>query len=408
MFKFFKNNYNLRRSLYTLFVVIVAILFYRITENVQVNNFFPIILSVLSPFIIGIIIAYIVNCMINFLERRVLIKIKYFRDGSPKARKLGRKLSILISFIFLIGLIVGIISYIIPEIVRSINDLVNYFVSINYKDITRVLDSIMLDSNISIGPDFVRDIFNSLTEFFRGLADSLKYIPDMIGSIISMSINVASGVVKAVMGIIISIYILLDKEEIVALGKKIIRALFSNEVCSKMTMYVKEMNHTFNHFFIGKLMDSLIIGLIFYIVSIIFGFPYASLCAIIIGITNMIPYFGPFIGSVPVVLLTLLVEIQSPLTALWVIITIVILQQFDSIFLEPKIVGGSLDLKPISVIFAITVGGAIAGPLGMFFGVPVFSVISKFAMIAIESHYNKKQRAALKKEKEENGEKPKS
>lgn len=400
MYKFFKNNYNLKRSIYTLAVIIIAILFYRYTENMHVGDIFSIMFNVLSPFIIGIIIAYILNSITNFLERKVLIHFKLFKKPSPKTKKNERKLSILISFICLIGIIVGIFAYIIPEILTSIENLMRFFVNMNYERLQTTIESYFKGSYININGPIAQNILQGFTTFISGLAESLQYVPDMITSLVTYSISFASSVINVFLGIMISIYILVDKEEVVALGKKIIRSLFSNDLCTKITMYVKEINHTFNQFFVGKLIDSLIIGIMYYMIALIFDFPYPSLCALIIGITNMIPYFGPFIGAVPVVALTLLVNITTPITALWVTLAIFALQQFDGIILGPKILGDSIDLKPIGVIFAITVGGAIAGPLGMFFGVPVFSVICKFAMLAIENTYNKKHPAI--KETEEN------
>lgn len=388
MNKFFRNNYNLKRSLYTLAVIIISIFFYRYTENIHISNAFSVLLNILSPFVIGVIVAYILNCITNFLERKILIHFKIFRSPSKKIRKARRKFSILISFICLIGIITGIIAYIIPEIISSTENIINFIVSMDYTSIHTSVNSFLIKNNIYINPDTVKHVLQSLTGFISSLADSLQYIPNMISSVVTYSINFASSVVNAILGLMISVYILTDKEEIVALGKKIIRAWFSNDVCNTMTKCVKEINHTFNQFFVGKLIDSLIIGILFYIIAMIFSFPYPSLCALIIGITNMIPYFGPFIGAVPVIALTLLV---SPVTAIGVLIAILILQQFDGIILGPKILGDSIDLKPIGVIFAITIGGAIAGPLGMFFGVPIFSVICKFAMITIDKHYNKKQ-----------------
>ena len=209
----------------------------------------------------------------------------------------------------------------------------------------------------------------------------------MISSVVTYSISFASSLVNVILGLMISVYILIDKEEVVLIGKKTVRALFSDKVCNKLTICIKEINHSFNMFFIGKLIDSLIIGIIYYIVSLIAGFPYPSLCALIVGICNMIPYFGPFIGAIPVIALSLLVQ---PRSAIWVALFIFVLQQFDGIFLGPKILGESIDLKPIGVIFAITIGGAIAGPLGMFFGVPILSVICKFGMKAIDNLYKAK------------------
>ncbi len=387
MNKFFKNNYNLRRSLYTLAVIIISILFYRVTENMHVGNIFGTVINTLSPFIIGVVVAYILNCITNYIERRILVKFKVFRLNTPIIRKRKRKLAIFISFICFVGILVSIFAYIIPEMISSIENIASFIMKIDYASVHKGVNSFLIKNNLHVDPEIVNKLLLSFTGFFENLADSLKYIPDMISSVVEYSINFASSLVNIILGIMISVYILVDKEEVVAYGKKILKSLFSDVTCEKLTVYVKEINHSFNLFFTSKIVDSLIIGIIYYIISLIFGFPYPSLCALIIGITNMIPYFGPFIGAIPVLALTLLVD---PITAIGVLISVIVLQQFDGLFLGPKILGESINLKPIGVIFAIIIGGAIAGPIGMFFGVPIFSVICKFAKLTIDNKYREK------------------
>ena len=171
--------------------------------------------------------------------------------------------------------------------------------------------------------------------------------------------------------------------------------MFSKKQVESIASTIKYTNSVFNSFVVGKTIDSLIIAIIFFIGSIILNLPYPMLFAIIIGITNMIPYFGPFIGAVPVVALTILI---NPIKGLWVLIFV--LQQFDGVILGPRILGDSIGLKPIGVIFAIIVGGAIAGPLGMFFGVPIFSVIFTIFSNFVEKLYNSKNTVKNKLEKE--------
>ena len=190
---------------------------------------------------------------------------------------------------------------------------------------------------------------------------------------------------------------LLDKEKLLHFCKKTLFILFSKKQVESIASTIKYTNSVFNSFVVGKTIDSLIIAIIFFIGSIILNLPYPMLLAIIIGITNMIPYVGPFIGAVPVVALTILI---NPIKGLWVLIFIVVLQQFDGVILGPRILGDSIGLKPIGVIFAIIVGGAIAGPLGMFFGVPIFSVIFTIFSNFVEKLYNSKNTVKNKLEKE--------
>lgn len=392
--KFFKNNYNLRKSFYTLVVVILSIVFFRYTENAKLVNFIPSVLNVLKPFIIGAVLAYVLNCGTNCLERNILSKFEYFKSHPHRARSV----SISIAFLLLIGVIVGIIAYIIPEIVSSIQNVVNFFVGIDSDTIHEYLNSFFTKHNIDISVSTYRSILKTADNAMRNLTDSLEYMPEMLTSLATHTISFASSLVSIIMGIMIAIYMLLDKEKLLHFCKKSLFILFSKKQVESISNTIKYTNSVFNSFVVGKTIDSLIIAIIFFIGSIILNLPYPMLFAIIIGLTNMIPYFGPFIGAVPVVALTLLI---NPIKGIWVLIFIIVLQQFDGVILGPRILGDSIGLKPIGVIFAIIVGGAIAGPLGMFFGVPIFSVLFTIFSNFVEKFYTDKNTVENKKSEKE-------
>lgn len=390
---FFKNNYNLRKSLYTLGIVILSIVFFRYTENAKLVNLIPSILKVMKPFIIGAVLAYVLNCGTNCLEKNILSKLEYFKTQPNKSRAV----SITIAFLLLIGVVVGIIAYIIPEIVSSVQNVVNFFVGIDSDTVHEYLNSFLTKHNIDISVSTYRSLLKTTDNAMNSLTSSLKYMPEMLTSIATHTISFASSLVSIIMGIMIAIYMLLDKEKLLHFCKKTLFILFSKKQVESIASTIKYTNSVFNSFVVGKTIDSLIIAIIFFICSIILNLPYPMLFAIIIGITNMIPYFGPFIGAVPVVALTILI---NPIKGLWVLIFIVVLQQFDGVILGPRILGDSIGLKPIGVIFAIIVGGAIAGPLGMFFGVPIFSVIFTIFSNFVEKLYNSKNTVKNKLEKE--------
>lgn len=385
--KFFKNNYNLRKSLYILGVVLLSILFYRLTENIKISSFIPIIFKVLSPFIYGAIMAYLLNIGTRFLEKRVFVKFKYFNTNNPNIKKRERILSISIAFVVLIGIIIGIISYIIPEIMSSIQNIINIAIGFDYTGIKKWVDNFLIQNNITLGSETYNSLIASINKITESFTDWLKYLPDMIWSLVTHTISFASSIVNVIMGLIIAFYLLMDKEKVVDFGKIVISCISPKKLTPVIIDNVKIVNETFNSFFAGKTLDSFIIGLIFFFGGMILNIPYLLLASIIIAITNMIPYFGPFIGAVPVIILTMLV---SPIKSIWVLIFIFVLQQFDGMILGPKILGNSIGLKPIGVIFAIIVGGAIAGPLGMFFGVPIFACLFNLLFNFIHNSYNKK------------------
>ena len=384
---FFKNNYNLRKSLYLLSVIILSILFFRFTENIKIASFIPIIFSVLSPFIYGAIMAYLLNIGTRFLEKKVCIKFNYFNTNNPTIKKRERILSITIAFVILIGIIIGFISYIIPEIMSSVQNIINIAIGFDYTGIKKWVDNFLIQNNITLGSETYNSLIASINKIVESFTDWLKYLPDMIWSLVSHTISFASSLVNIVMGLIIAFYLLVDKEKVVDFGKVVIKCIVPKKFAPVVINNIKIVNETFNSFFAGKTLDSFIIGLIFFFGGMILNIPYLLLSSIIIAITNMIPYFGPFIGAIPVIILTMLV---SPIKSIWVIIFIFILQQFDGMILGPKILGNSIGLKPIGVIFAIIVGGAIAGPLGMFFGVPIFACLFNLLFSFIHNSYNKK------------------
>ena len=166
--------------------------------------------------------------------------------------------------------------------------------------------------------------------------------------------------------------------------------MLSKKLANNLIQFCKEANYTFEKFFVGKIIDSTIIGIIFFVGAKLLKAPFAMLLSIIIGVTNMIPFFGPFIGAIPVIFITLMFDITNPLKAVWMAIFILLLQQFDGNILGPKILGDSIGIKPVGIIFSIIVGGAIFGPAGMFFGVPIFAVIFSVFNRFIDKKYSRK------------------
>ncbi len=386
----FRHNTNIKKSFYTLIVVLIAILFYRYTENMEISSFLPGIFKVMAPFIIGAITAYVLNSGMKGLEEKVLLRFKFFQ----KRKKWARTISLTISLMLLLGVILGIIGYIVPEIIQSAQSVIEWLGKINLDDVREQADKILTRYGIEITESTYNTIIGSIRKFIDNITDQLKYIPDMFSKVVAHVIGFASSAINVIIGIMVAIYLLSDKEFFIERGKKTLYLFFNDNNAKVIIDTVKKINSAFNGFFLGKAIDSLIIGIIFYIGAVIMQFPYPSLCALVIGITNMIPYFGPFIGAVPVVVLIILTE---PVKALWCTIFIVCLQQFDGIILGPKILGDSIGMKPLGVIFSIIVGGAVAGPLGMFFGVPIFAVVFTMFEDAVDKVYSKKKGIPLVK-----------
>ena len=379
MFKFIKDD-NLKRSLYLLMVVLISIIFYRATENLHLPELLPVVFRVLSPFIIGMIFAYILNSPVRFLENKVFKKIIRLKKGNDEKtlkinenrRSLARNAAIITAMVLVVGIVIWMIAYIVPEIVLSVQKILDFMKNLDYINIRFYIARLGAKYNIRITEQDYEKLFSAFTDMLNSLMDGLKYLPDMVQSVVGYTINFAKTFVNAVIGIFVAFYILSDKENVLKKCETFAYVIMPRKGVKTLKVFLMALNNSFESFFVGKLVDSIIIGLIFFAGAVILDLPYPLLLSLIIGVTNMIPYFGPFIGAVPVAVLVLFV---SPVKCLWVIIFIVVLQQFDGVILGPKILGDSIGVKPLAVIFAIIVGGAVAGPLGMFFGVPIFAVL---------------------------------
>lgn len=371
-------------------IIILAISFEAILANfAMIQKFFKAIAVLLSPFFIGLFIAYILNPMIRFLEKKVFIRIKFLESHN----KIKRSLSLLITYLITFTLIIWFISYLIPEILNNIfglfKSILPYIYSMKDNWDTFFKDSTYYDL-IPFG--LTTTIEDAIKSMFDSIIVKLSSLPAMITStvtyFVSGTMQFASKILDLVLGIIISIYVLADKEKFARQTKKIIYTLLKDDIATKLMKIINNSNKVFEGFLVGKIIDSSIIGVICFAGLTLSQTPYTLLISLIVSITNMIPYFGPFIGAVPAIIITLAAAGAIP--ALWVAIFILILQQFDGNILGPKILGDSTGLSPFWIIFSITVGGALAGVIGMFLSVPIFAVIYNMFSDFINKRYNHK------------------
>lgn len=376
-FKFDKKY--LKISLYALVVIMFAIAFEKILDNFIVfKQFINSAINILSPFFVGFFLAYILNPFVKFLETKLLGRIKKLDNK----QNLKRMLSLVTTYLVTFTLILWFISFLIPEIKNNITTLFKAIPDyLKYLQIS-LTDFINKHSEIfAIGADYYKNILEDLGNKISDWIDKSQSLSTTLNStltyFITGTMSIASKFLNLVLGVIISIYILSEKEKFARQSKKLLYALTSKDFADGMMRFVYDSNEMFESFLIGKIIDSSIIGLICFIGLTLLKIPYSLLISLIVGITNMIPYFGPFVGAVPAVLITLASTVAQKgiLPSIWVIIFILILQQFDGNILGPKILGDSTGLSPFWIIFAITIGGAVAGVLGMFIGVPIFAVI---------------------------------
>lgn len=348
----------------------------------RVSGIFSYLGDILRPFIIAAIFAYIVNDPMMFFER--LFK---FADKKKPRPKLKRVLAIIAAWVACLAVLVLFFVIIIPDIKVSIVTLVNnlpgYFDSLKnlitslaekYQFDISYLDSFM---NFQITAEGVMDIAKKYSDALIPQLENIANISVQIGSLIA----------DMVIAIIISVYFLFSKETLIAQLKKVLYAIFSRRFVDASVRVARETHRTFSGFINGKLLDSLIIGILCFIGMSILKFEYALLISFIVGVTNIIPFFGPIFGAVPSVLLLLMID---PWHALWFAVFVFALQQLDGNVIGPKILGDSTGLPALWVMFAILVGGAIWGVAGMFIGVPLFAVIYRFSKEIFENMLKKK------------------
>lgn len=355
-------------------VAIIAIIFLMIANWGVVLAVIGKFLTILMPFILGFFFA----CFINPLVKRVHSLLNRMKPG--KGAKIKKAFSVIISYIVVIGVITVLLIYIIPQIKASIGELGNtiqdgyQYMITHQKELNEKIPFIGLGGGIEYIKEF------AYKKIMSNGSEILPYVYHVSSSLLTTSYNV-------LMGLVISIYIILDMKKLKRSARKVVYALSPKKKEQEVWETMKQCSHIFNGFLIGKMIDSLIIGILCLIAMSILKLPYALLLSLIVCITNMIPYFGPIIGAIPGVMIYLFIDIRY---AFIFALMILILQQFDGLYLGPKILGDQTGIKPLWVIFGITVGGAYFGVMGMFLGVPVVAVIMYLLQLFLDKKLKKK------------------
>lgn len=355
-------------------VAIIAIIFLMIANWGVVLAVIGKFLTILMPFILGFFFA----CFINPLVKRVHSLLNRMKPG--KGAKIKKAFSVIISYVVVIGVITVLLIYIIPQIKASIGELGNtiqdgyQYMITHQKELNEKIPFIGLGGGIEYIKEF------AYKKIMSNGSEILPYVYHVSSSLLTTSYNV-------LMGLVISIYIILDMKKLKRSARKVVYALSPKKKEQEVWETLKQCSHIFNGFLIGKMIDSLIIGILCLIAMSILKLPYALLLSLIVCITNMIPYFGPIIGAIPGVMIYLFIDIRY---AFIFALMILILQQFDGLYLGPKILGDQTGIKPLWVIFGITVGGAYFGVMGMFLGVPVVAVIMYLLQLFLDKKLKKK------------------
>lgn len=350
--------------------------FYRDNSG-TVQAIFAKLFSVLTPVLYGLGMAYLLAPIVNFLERAILRLRDKLERKRGKAIRIHkgwlRAASIFLTWAVVLVLVYLLLSMLVPQLVDSITTLVNNLESY-YTTIYNWATGLLSDN-----PELT-DLFNRYyNETIQWL--TTKLLPGLQTAVTNFTGSLVTGVWSVVIftknfliGIIVSVYLLAAKEKSAARCCKLLYGVLPEEQAKFAMRGFRRMDHIFSGFVRGKLLDSLIIGILCFIGCSILKLPYTPLVSVVVGVTNVIPFFGPFLGAIPSAFLILLV---SPKQCLFFVIFIVVLQQFDGNILGPKILGDATGISSFWVIVAILVGGGFGGVLGMFLGVPIFACVQE-------------------------------
>ncbi|MCD8382877.1 MAG: AI-2E family transporter [Clostridiales bacterium] len=333
----------------------LAILFYFLLSHLDaVGGAFSTLIGILMPFIVGGVIAYILTPICNFLER-----------------KLSSGLSILLTLLLAVLVIIALLLLVIPALVESIQSILlqipDSMESFQSWAVEQAGDNETLQNYIN---DLTEAVSINLPEWISSTV--LPNLQTMIGSISAGVSGFVSIIYNLLIGVIVSIYVLGNRRTFARQGKKLIYSVFRKKWADAVLEEFRFANRMFSGFISGRLLDSLIVGLICFVGMLIFRIPNAVLISVIIGITNILPFFGPWIGAIPSFLLVLM---EDPVKSIIFLVFILILQQFDGNVLGPRIIGDKTGLSSFWVLFAILLFGGLFGFIGMIIGVPVFAVI---------------------------------
>lgn len=375
-------------AVYSFLVIILSItFFFLMNEHTKVAHVLGGLLGLLTPFIYGAVLAYILNPILNWLEQKLFPKIL----GNKLSKRSRRGLAVLISILFAFAVVSVFLAILIPQIVESIDSLARSIytflpqaqIMLNNFIEEYGTNEVVADILSILGID-VTDPSMALQKLAsRSYTFLTQVLPNLFGGVLKFT----SGLMDIVVGIIISIYLLLSKEVFYAQVKKFLYAFFPKRFTQAMLNLTHDSNSIFCGFISGKILDSAIIGVLCFIGCTVLRMPYTVLVSFIVGVTNIIPYFGPFIGAIPSIFI---IMIADPVKSLVFAIFVLILQQVDGNIIGPKILGDSTGLSAFWVIFAVTFFGGMFGFVGMLIGVPTFAVI--YALIRNTAEYllNKK------------------
>ena len=371
----------------TTFLVIMAcvVIYFALLRINQISEAVFAVVDVLKPILYGMAIAFLLNPIVKMVDRYFVPWLEKYMERR-KAIKLSRASGVAVSLIFLFALITALFNMLIPELVKSIRDLIITLPG----QLNEVVDwfNHMQASDTTMGilfSNIVEEGTATLQNWLR--TELMPQINTIMSNLTVGVLNILNELFNFLIGLIVSIYLLASKETFSAQCKKLTYAFLKTDHANMILHLTKKSNEIFGGFIIGKIIDSAIIGVLCFVSLSLLKMPYILLVSVIVGVTNIIPFFGPYIGAIPSAILILL---NDPKKGIYFILFILVLQQVDGNVIGPKILGNSTGLSSFWVVFSILVGGGLFGFVGMIMGVPTFAVIYYIIMMITDQRLERK------------------
>lgn len=347
-------------------VTYVVVLVYAIFNFSNLISCVKGIIGIISPFIVGIAIEFVLNLVMKIFEEKIF---NFLSDKKyKKYLKFKRPLSVFFTFITVFLVILSLISFIIPQLIDSISKLTN------------AVPSYMKSFEIFISKyvthtEILNTVWNNFLSAWKEVIQFTgQVLASSLTSVVNITVGFTSGLFNFILSIIFSIYMLLNKEDLQLGMKKVLYSFIRKSFADRVIRLGKISNEVFSSYIGGQFIEAIIIGVLCFIGMIILRMPYSLLISVLIAVTALIPIFGAFIGTIPSAFIILIID---PMKAIWFVIFIIVLQQVEGNLIYPKVVGGSIGLPPIWVMLAMIIGGNAFGFIGILLGIPIFSVVYK-------------------------------
>lgn len=386
----------IRRGISAFLVILAGIIcFFILLRFESIAKAFGTIAEVLTPIIYGFVLAFLLNPIVKRVEGWITPGLRKLIKKEDGVQKAARGIGIFSGLVVAMVVVVALFNMLIPELYKSIKDLVvtlpeelsqwgkeiNTLIKGN-STVENIVKTVLIQGNDVLENWVQTDLLNWVQN------DLFKQTNQIITGVTTGVISVVNVVLNIFVGVIVSIYVLYSKEKFSSQSKKIVYAMMKPTAANNVLHIAKKANTIFSGFIIGKIIDSAIIGVLCFIGLSILKMPYTLLVSVIVGVTNVIPFFGPFIGAIPSAILIFLVD---PIKGLYFIIFVILLQQLDGNVIGPKILGDSTGLSSFWVIFSILVSGGLFGFIGMIVGVPTFALIYYVIKMYIQQRLEQKK-----------------